>query len=61
MQHAGATTFGVRGDSTLAYYFERAQLVALFEAAGFETLECESRLRDVVNHKRGLNMARVWI
>ena len=51
----------VRGDGTLAYYFEEDQLVALFHEAGFEKLECENRLKDVVNHKKDLQMARVWI
>ena len=51
----------VRGDGTLAYYFEEDQLVALFHEAGFEKLECENRLKDVVNHKKDLQMARLWI
>jgi len=51
----------VRGDGTLTYFFEEAQLSAIFEAAGFETVECEVRMREINNAKRGLDMNRIWI
>eukprot|EP00937_MAST-01D_sp_MAST-1D-sp2_P000466 g466.t1 len=51
----------VRGDGTLSYFFEHAELHALFERHGFETVECVTRFREITNHKRQLNMHRVWV
>lgn len=51
----------VRGDGTLAAFFEAEQLRADFEAAGFEVVECEYRRREIVNRGTGVAMPRVWV
>lgn len=51
----------VRGDGTLAYFFTVEGLIADFEAAGFETVECEYRRTEIVNREKDLRMPRVWV
>ncbi len=53
--------FYVRGDSTMAYFFERQQLQGLFQEAGFEVMQCEYKVDAKTNHQRDLKMTRVWL
>lgn len=51
----------VRGDGTLAYYFDAPQLRSLLAAAGFRVLEVEYCTVRARNHKLGTEMSRVWL
>merc|ERR1712151_252509 len=51
----------VRGDGTLALFFTVEGLQACFEAAGFETVECEYRRTEICNRSTGVVMPRVWV
>eukprot|EP00004_Rigifila_ramosa_P023537 TRINITY_DN6622_c0_g1_i5.p2 TRINITY_DN6622_c0_g1~~TRINITY_DN6622_c0_g1_i5.p2 ORF type:complete len:172 (-),score=39.07 TRINITY_DN6622_c0_g1_i5:5-520(-) len=51
----------VRGDGTLAYFFEKAELAALFEQAGFVVAELEYDRRLLVNRQRRVQMHRMWL
>jgi methyltransferase-like protein 6 len=53
--------FYVRGEGTLAFFFELEQLQTLFEAAGFKTLECKEVTREIVNRKKDITMHRRWV
>jgi len=51
----------VRQDSTLSYFFERAELRRLFEEANLVELETQYIRKTVVNRKEELTMNRLWI
>merc|ERR1712083_475840 len=51
----------VRGDGTLAAFFTTEGLRALFEAAGFDVMECEYRRCEIVNRGTQVVMPRVWV
>jgi hypothetical protein len=51
----------VRGDGTLAYYFEVDELRALLEGAGFVVHEAEYVTIRAVNRKKGVTLHRVWV
>jgi len=51
----------VRGDGTLAHFQTTEGLTAIFNAEGFETLECSYRRTEVVNRGTGVRMPRVWV
>lgn len=51
----------VRQDGTLAYYFSLEELAALFEAGGFDTLQCELAYRTTTNHAKGLTLERRFV
>jgi methyltransferase-like protein 6 len=53
--------FYVRGEGTLAFFFELGQLQSLFESAGFKTLECKEVTREIVNRKKDITMHRRWV
>jgi methyltransferase-like protein 6 len=53
--------FYVRGDGTMAYFFEQQELRRLFQAAGFEVLQCEYKVDVKTNHQRDIKMKRVWV
>mmetsp|Transcript_27751 Transcript_27751/g.58382 ORF Transcript_27751/g.58382 Transcript_27751/m.58382 type:complete len:329 (+) Transcript_27751:195-1181(+) len=53
--------FFVRQDGTRAYFFDEPTLIALFDAAGFDCLECACRLRQTVNHQKGVAMERRFL
>lgn len=51
----------VRGDGTLSLFFTTDGLKAVFEAAGFETIECAYRHNEIVNRGTGVRMPRIWV
>jgi methyltransferase-like protein 6 len=51
----------VRQDGTLAYYFSIEEVTALFDAGGFDTLQCEVAHRTTTNRTKGLTLARRFI
>ncbi|GFR51588.1 hypothetical protein Agub_g14009, partial [Astrephomene gubernaculifera] len=53
--------FYVRGDGTRCYYFEQAEVLSLFAAAGFRCDSLTLHERTVVNHKRDIAMDRRWL
>ena len=53
--------FFVRQDGTRAYYFETAELAALAESRGFETLRCDVSLRSTVNRAKDLQIERRYV
>ena len=50
-----------RQDGTLSHFFEQSHLEALFEAAGFVTVEVEYACVRVVNRKKRTHMQRVFV
>mmetsp|Transcript_904 Transcript_904/g.3494 ORF Transcript_904/g.3494 Transcript_904/m.3494 type:complete len:394 (-) Transcript_904:154-1335(-) len=50
-----------RGDGTLSYFFEPAELIRLAAAAGLEVLEMRPLLRKVRNRATGAEVRRVWL
>eukprot|EP00955_Chlamydomonas_euryale_P065357 359211-Chlamydomonas_euryale.AAC.11 len=53
--------FYVRGDGTRCYYFDGAELPALFAPHGLLLSESKLHARDVDNHKRQITMHRRWV
>jgi len=51
----------VRWDSTLSYFFDKAELRGLFQEANLVELETKYVRKTVVNHKEQLRMERIWI
>jgi methyltransferase-like protein 6 len=50
-----------RGDGTLSYFFAREEVVRLFEAAGFETVDARYSCVQNVNRKQSVVMRRVFV
>ncbi|MED6245196.1 Methyltransferase-like protein 6 [Ataeniobius toweri] len=53
--------FYVRQDGTRSYFFSKEFLAKLFEEAGFQSVVNEYVLRETVNKKEGLCVARVFL
>merc|ERR1719433_1764238 len=51
----------VRADSTLTFFFEREELVEIFEEANLKADTCTYVQKRIVNRKKELTMDRVWI
>jgi len=51
----------MRSDKTRAYYFTTEEVQAIFEKAGFKTVENEYHYRLIENRKDEKRMHRVWI
>lgn len=51
----------VRADGTLAVFFDVERLSALFEAVGFQRLECGYIRKEIVNRAKDLTMPRIWV
>jgi len=58
--YVGRRTFA-RGDGSLSCFFSLAGLDALLRAAGLCKQSAETLLRENVNHKRNLTMARLFV
>eukprot|EP00300_Choanocystis_sp_HF-7_P003146 c12372_g1_i4.p1 GENE.c12372_g1_i4~~c12372_g1_i4.p1 ORF type:complete len:112 (+),score=27.40 c12372_g1_i4:545-880(+) len=53
--------FYTRGDGTLAYYFTLDLVDELLTNAGLHKLALTYQEKDVVNHKEGKEMHRIWV
>jgi methyltransferase-like protein 6 len=51
----------VRCDGTRTYFFEKEELAAMAETAGFEVIENYYHRRTIRNRKEELEMRRVWV
>ncbi len=53
--------YHARGDGTLAYYFDKDEICALFEGNGFRAERVEVFSKEIINRKESLAMHRLWI
>ncbi len=51
----------MRNDKTLAYYFNKEEIEALFKKNGFEVLDSKVIFRLIENRKDNLKMHRLWL
>ncbi len=51
----------MRNDKTLAYYFDKDEINALFSKNGFDVVESKVICRLIENRKDNLKMHRLWL
>ncbi|KAF9586762.1 hypothetical protein BGW38_000013 [Lunasporangiospora selenospora] len=59
--HMLDTNLYVRQDGTLSLFFSVAQIQALFEGEGFETVECDYVHRETINRALDINLDRRFL